>query len=198
VVLGVNLNNASGLLVEYDIAINGPDSQLEALRAGKMKPHGSWWAYRSLRSATAVLRSLDGDPVRDEADPVVLADALPRISRLQTVKCSPQDDARSSRTVNMRANCPPKFLQRELEILDPSAVVAFGNESWAALDSIGMMRTTTDGPNVWRALLTHDDRAREVFWLPHPASNGSLWEKSHKALLASLRKRPAVTSGSRP
>lgn len=197
VVLGVNLNNASGLLVEYDIAINGPKSQLEALRASKKKPHGSWWAYRSLRSARAVLCSLDGQPVRDEADPVAVADTLLRVSRLQAVKCSPQDGARSSRTANMDANCPPKFLQRELEILNPRAVVAFGNESWGALDSIGAMRITTGGPNVWRALLTQGDRTREVFWLPHPASNGSLWEKSHNSLLASLRQRPAVASASR-
>ena len=191
VVLGVNLNHASGLLVEYDIALNGPLSQLGRLRAGKRNPHGSQWAYRSLRSAAAVVRSLRGLRPLDERDPSSLADVLLETARLQAVKCSPKDALRSSRTLAMRANCPPMFLRYELEILDPVAVVAFGDETWNALGSVADLHVTTDGPHVWRAVI-NGSPDREVFWLPHPASYGHLWPTAHKALIRSLTHRPAL------
>src|SRR3954453_9433673 len=55
-VLGINLRDASGLYVEYQIA----SWQLEVLGDGGYKVHNSWWAYRSARTAAAALRSLAG------------------------------------------------------------------------------------------------------------------------------------------
>src|SRR5438552_1766992 len=52
-VLGINLRNASGLFVEYEIAYR----QLKSLGDGMQCLEGSPWAYRSVRSAAAVLKS---------------------------------------------------------------------------------------------------------------------------------------------
>jgi len=93
VILGINLKNASGLYIEYKIA----REQRRELLAGRERIHNSVWAYRSLRSAAAVMRSMAGREDLDVADPRQLATVLDTIARVQAVKCSAKDGRRSAR-----------------------------------------------------------------------------------------------------
>lgn len=191
VVLGINLREASGLYVEYEIARR----QLERLRAGHMKAHGSWWAYRSTRSAAAVLRSMAGNPDLDVADPVELAGTLDETSRLQAVKCSSKDGARSARTPEMKSNCPPRYLRRELAVVRPAALISFGQEAWRAVEVIGKIDESVGGEDFSRSTVRVDEVSFEMVWLHHPSSVGYLWQRSFDLLLTNLRRHPITAAG---
>lgn len=141
VVLGSNLREASGLYVEYEIA----HTQLEMLESGHEKPHNSWWAYRSSRSAAAVMCSLGGHRELDVSEPAALAPVLDGTARVQAVKCSSKDGALSERTAEMSGNCPPRYLRRELAVLEPRVVVALGDEAWSAVELIGDIDESVGG-----------------------------------------------------
>jgi hypothetical protein len=186
VVLGINLRDASDLYVEYEIAWK----QLQTLEAGGMKPHGSWWAYRSARSAAAVLRSIAGERDLDVEDPAVLAEVLDATARLQAIKCSARDGARSARTPEMSRNCPPRYLRREIRVVRPSVLVSFGYEAWDAIEAIGHIDESVGHASFSRSLVRVDDLAFEMVWLHHPSAPGTLWQKSFDLLLENLEHHP--------
>jgi hypothetical protein len=190
-VVGLNLRDAGGLLCEFEIAAPtagdpalGAHSQWSALKAGRRMVHGSPWAYRSLRSAGLVHDWLRGDCPIDRDDPRLLADVLELTARLQAVKCSPQDDARSTPTPAMTSNCPPFLLVEELQVLKPGAIVAFGLDVYDVLQRVGD-HAIEDGNDflAWGHIET-SERQVPVFWLYHPA--GRYWRNSHDALLKHL------------
>ncbi len=188
VVLGVNLREASGMYVEYEIARTQP----AWLKAGCKKPHNSWWAYRSCRSAAAVLRSIAGARAEelDVAEPEELAEVLDTTARVQAVKCSSKDGARSERTDEMNANCPPRCLRRELAVLRPAALVAFGDETWSAMERIGQIDEAVGGTDFSRSIVHVDGHEFEMVWLRHPSSVGRRWERSFELLLGNLAAAP--------
>lgn len=190
-VLGVNLREASGLFVEYEIA----SGQLEHLSAGGYKPHGSWWAYRTARSAAAVMRSMAKEAVIDVTDPAHLTTMLDGIARVQAVKCSPEGVGRSDRTHAMDANCPPRYLGRELAVLRPRALMAFGQETWDAIERTGVIEESVWGDDFSRSSVSVEDLSFEMFWLHHPADIGDRWQRSHNLLLSTLQQRPIARKG---
>jgi hypothetical protein len=185
-VLGINLRNASGLYVEYEIAYR----QLDSLENGRERLDHSPWAYRSIRSAAALLRSLARETELDEEDPTKLVGVLDSIARLQSVKCSPKDGGRSARPAAMGRNCPPRYLRRELGVLRPSVLISFGLDAWYAMEAIGTIDESVEGPNFSRSTVTVDDLSFEMFWLNHPSAPEGYWVTSHGALLEELRKHP--------
>jgi hypothetical protein len=185
-VLGINLRDASGLFVEYEIA----STQFECFEAGHERPHGSWWAYRSMRSAAAVLRSMAGDAQLDVQDPVALAPVLDETARVQAVKCSSKDGARSARTPEMNANCPSRYLRRELGVLRPRVLIGFGMEVWDAVDGIAEIDESVWGDDFSRSVVRIDDLAFEMLWLHHPASVGDTWQRSFELLKSNLSEQP--------
>jgi hypothetical protein len=194
-VLGMNLRDAGGLLVEYEISCRsgGEQSQLARLDAGYREAHGSPFGYRATRSAAAALDWVGCREVQDEEVPAMLSAALQRTARLQHVKCSPADGARSSPTEAMTRNCPPMLLARELAILRPSVLLTFGDDVRLSLEAMPEY-AVTDGTDwlSWGQLTLGDTRS-EVFSLYHPAAAQNYWANSHADLLAELRsrKRPA-------
>jgi hypothetical protein len=190
VVVGINLREASGLLIEYEIALE-ECGQIDVLRNGGYKPHDSWWAYRSSRTAAAVMRSLESADVLDDPDPRIVGEAIDRYARVQAVKCSPKDGWLSSRTQAMRDNCPSQYLRAELRLLEPRAIVLCGDEPWMALERVGDIDVTLDGPLAWRGRWQGADQSAEVFWVPHPSSYGKRWQLAHEALVRDLAVRPA-------
>jgi hypothetical protein len=192
VVLGINLRDASGLYVEYEIAAR----QLEVLAAGGYKVHNSWWAYRSARSAAAALRSLAGADEFDIENPSELAPVLDATARLQAVKCSSRDGARSARTAEMNANCPPRYLARALAVLRPAVLVSFGLETWYAIERIGQVDESIGGEHFSRSTVCVEGIEFEMVWLHHPAAVGrDAWRLSHELLLDNLHAQPI---GSQP
>ena len=188
VVLGINLREASGLYVEYEIA----STQLERLQAGHKKPHGSWWAYRSTRAAAAVMRSMSGDNRLDVPDAVDLAGTLDETARFQAVKCSSKDGARSARTPDMNRNCPPRYLRRELAVLRPAALIGFGLETWNAVKRIGEIDESVGCDDFSRSAVRLDGLAFEMMWLHHPSSVGDRWQRSFELLLDNLAEQPVA------
>jgi hypothetical protein len=187
--IGMNLRDAGGLLTEYEISARsgGAGSQTSCLEMGQKTAHGSPWAYGSLRSSGAVADWLAGQPIRDRTDPKELVAVLEQTARLQAVKCSPDDGARSTPTPAMVAECPSFLLSDELERLRPAAVVGFGLDVY---DALGRLGAIADGGD-YLAWGRFETRGRQipVFWLYHPS--GRYWSHSHAALLAHLDLTPA-------
>ncbi|MGH2853406.1 MAG: uracil-DNA glycosylase family protein [Solirubrobacteraceae bacterium] len=173
--------------VEYAIA----ERAIEVLEQGQRKPHGSWFAYRSMATALAALASLDGhDPV-EQPTPQDAATAYERVARVQAVKCSPTHD-RSRPTQAMMLNCPERFARRELEMLDPGVLVALGGDAKAALGLLGEASWSEHCDQFHRGTVVLAGSDVEVLALPHPASHGSRWATGQQELVASVRARPLL------
>jgi hypothetical protein len=185
-VLGINLREASGLFVEWEIAYG----QFLALETGGQRAHGSPWAERSCRAAAAVFRSQAGRPDLDADDARELARTLDRIARLQTVKCSPRDGGRSGRTDPMKCDCPPRYLRRELAVLRPGVLLSFGLETWDAVDLMGSIDESVGNEYFSRSAVTIDDLTLEMLWLNHPSGRGDRWQASYRLMLEELTLRP--------
>ena len=198
-VVAVNLRYDGGdwdLAVEHRVA-TGAWGQEEMLRAGRRRAHHSPFAWRSLTGAAAILRSGEGrTPVEAEGGDE-LAQTLLRTARLQSVKCSPNDHRRSQRSRAMRELCPPRFLRSEIEILEPGVLLAFGGEARSALERSGEVVYREQERGFLRGSYRGVDHQAEVFVLAHPAARGATWQRSQRALLASLvrrRSQPTPTS----
>lgn len=190
--VSLNINNAERkddgwwtIGVEYAIA----EAAIDVLERGGYRPHRSWFAYRSMATALAVLASLDGhDPV-EQPTPQEAAGAYERVARVQAVKCSPTHD-RSRPTKAMGLNCPERFARRELEMLGPGVLVALGGDAKAAVGLLGEAVWSEHRSQFHRGKITLAQSEIEVLALPHPASRGSRWTTGQQELVASLRPRP--------
>ena len=187
VVAAINLRDAGGLLEEYAItcASAGEASQISRLRAGRRTAHGSKIAYASACSAGAIINAMDGLPQTD-CDEAELASVLERTARIQAVKCSPHDGVRSSPNKDMRRNCPPFLMTRELTILRPSCVLTLGDTPWRAIYE--MQQYADDGytHNMSWGTLRLDGLEVRIVSLYHPAAARNLWAKGHAEMLAKL------------
>lgn len=195
-VLGMNLRYNRGpwkFGTEHEIATNSESGQLVRLRAGK-RSHGSNWAYATMTDVAAVLRSRRGDAREDRPGREERAQALLESARLQAVKCSPSG-GRSSPTGEMNRNCPPQFLKKELEVLRPSALLAYGRPTHGALFELGGLVVEEDvaASGFRRAALRVGVDGISVFLMTHPASAG--WHRSRRELVASLKRRPVSSDG---
>jgi hypothetical protein len=191
VVVAINLRDASGLLVEYAITCaTAGDSQITRLASGHRTAHHSRLAYGTARSAAAVLDSVTAREVSDSERPHELVEALTRTARLQAVKCSPADDARSTPTPAMRRHCPPLLLARELELLSPGCVLTFGDLPWRAIRNVPGYEETDWADHVSIGVLRGAEREATVYSLAHPATG--LWDRGHAQLLAHLRGEPLL------
>ncbi len=184
-ILGLNLNDAGALDIEYQISSGFEDGQsvAERLAGGHRTAHNSPFGYRSLRSAAAVEDWLNERTVQDREDAAELVDVLQRTARLQAVKCSPQDRLRSTPTDAMVANCPNYLLERELEVLRPGVIVAFGNKVASALTQLGYDPKEGTDYLSW-GTVDIGARAYTVVWLYHPS--GRYWDDSQQELLREL------------
>ncbi len=185
-VLGMNLRFGGEdweFAMDHRIARDANGGQESRLRAGK-RAHGSYWATGTMRDVAALTRSGRGDSPLEPANRDELGDALLSVARLQAVKCSPVG-GRSSPKPEMLSHCPSAFLARELAVLRPGALLAYGRPAEGALRSVGQLslRPAVDGFR--RGTLIHGAEKQEVFLLTHPAHPG--WHRAHGALLASLR-----------
>jgi uracil DNA glycosylase superfamily protein len=191
-VVALNLRDAGGLFVEYEITCvtAGEASQINSMASGRRMAHGSRMAYASARSAAAIQDWASGKPIRDRHDPVDLVDALNSSVRLQAVKCSPQDGARSTPTDAMSANCPSLLLAAELEILKPRCVLTLGATAWRAIESVpGYAEEGWADRISWGRVHTYAGEYIVVA-LDHPAAGG-LWDRGHEQLLKHLCSRSA-------
>ena len=111
-------------------------------------------------------------------------------SLVQAVKCSSKDGARSERTDEMNANCPPRYLRREFAVLRPGALVAFGDETWGAMERIGKIDEAVGGTDFSRSIVQVDDHEFAMVWLRHPSSVGRRWERSFELMLENLAAAP--------
>ena len=134
--VSLNINNAEKkddgwwtIGVEYAIA----ETAIKVLEQGGYRPHRSWFAYRSMATALAVLVSVDGhDPV-EQPTPQEAAAAYERVARVQAIKCSPTHN-RSQPTKAMQVNCPERFARRERNCSRPEF----------SLHSVGMRKRRLD------------------------------------------------------
>ncbi len=188
-VLGMNLRFGNGdweFAVEHRIALDPQHGQKQALRTNR-RAHRSHWAKGTMQDVAAVLRSRRGDEDVGMSTPAERASALLVSARIQAVKCSPAR-GRSSPTPAMNTNCPRRFLPKEIDILKPSVVLAYGRPAHDALATLGAMTAHEKVERFRRSSLTHAGSAFTVFLLTHPAHGG--WHATHDALVASLKAHP--------
>ena len=190
-VLGLNLRYGGGdteFAAEHRIAREPQWGQEEALR-GRHKAHGSPWAAATMRDAAAVSRAQRGlDP--ETRDPDELAETLLSTSRVQIVKCSPIG-GRSSPEPAMIANCPRRYLAREIAVLQPKALLVYGRAAHGALPELGKLVIEEEDGGFRRGEVQPTPSERViVLLLTHPSNGG--WRRAHDALVRSLRARPAI------
>lgn len=189
-VLGMNLRYAGAdweFAMEYRIVGDPKFGQEVSLRAGK-RAHGSYWATGTMRDVAAVLRSRRRESKVETRAPGELANALLESARVQAVKCSPIG-GRSTPEPAMSTNCPQLFLRKELAMLCPSVLLAYGRSVHGALSHLGELRITERAGSFQRGTLDVEGGRVEVFLLTHPAHGG--WHAAHRALVESLTSHAA-------
>jgi hypothetical protein len=195
VALGMNLNDASGLARSFDI-VAGDIDELGQGRSrvtygySSREYRGSDFPYRSTRTVALVLDWLDGRPATDREPPEELAPLIDRTIRLQTVKCSPQNDASSKPTNKMWENCPPLLLEDELRIAHPQAVVGFGGDVRWSVERMAGYQALRQRGRAWHGVLQIDAEPVPVFFVPHPSARGQSWPAGHADLAALLNESP--------
>ena len=139
--VGLNLNHAGGwwsITVEYAVKA----AEIPGLEQGRRATQNhSRFAYRSAATVMAVLASRDGVSPVESPDPHDAPAAFQRVALVQAVKCAPLND-RSWPTDEMRSNCPPRYLARELEILEPAVLIALGEDAKWGIEQAGAVRWT--------------------------------------------------------
>jgi hypothetical protein len=183
-VVGINTNDATDPLVEYDIT----ERDIAAFRAGRTAGASSRskFAYYTARSAHALITARTGGTVTDEENPAALVDAVLATARFQSVKCSPLNEMRSQPTAPMATNCPPRFLQRELDLLKPRVLLAFGQPVRWALARIGA-EISDERADLGVGTLARDWGTVEVYCLHHPAAHAPHnWHASQEQLINRL------------
>jgi len=153
----------------------------------KISRFGSAYPYRSTARAAAVCASLDGDQLVERPPAESLPAVLERICRLQLVKCMPVDSVvvRGAPSRSMRQHCPPRFLYREIEVLQPVAVIGFGNDVYFALEAMPEVHWRSGSDYLCRGTLRTGEHQATVLWLPHPTTGR--WPRGQQALIRSLR-----------
>jgi hypothetical protein len=190
--VALNINSAEAVwwaapTEEYAIA----GHVIDGLGEGRKQIwRGSSFHYRAMASALAILTSADGAEPTIAPAPQEAATAMQRVARVQAVKCSPLKD-RSYPTKDMQDNCPPRFAQHELSVLQPGSLLALGVEARIAVELLGDVSWARPRSGFLRGSIRIKGRTSEVFVVPHPNSWGSHWPRAQAALVRSLKSRPA-------
>ena len=192
-VLGMNFNEAEGIAMSFRLA----NWECQAFAEGKKQMdyasegyRGTNFAYRSTRSAGLVVDFADGAAIRDRREPAALVEILNRIVRLQTVKCSPHNEAWSSPTRAMWARCPPMLIADELSVARPRHVIAFGVEVRHALTRLPTFHVRARTQRLHVGTLEIPSGEVEVYMLDHPRAL-AYWPASHASLKRYLRRARA-------
>lgn len=149
--------------------------------------------YGFLATAAAVLASLgdEGPMVEPEPESLYEMATTERVARVQLVKCRPVDPPVSGGAPSpaMCDLCAPRFLWKELDVLRPGVLVAFGDDAFKALDARDEVKWRC-GTDHCRGTLHYDsDRRTILLWLWHPSRVGK-WKQSQRALVRSLERKP--------
>lgn len=149
--------------------------------------------YGFLATAAAVLASLSGEPPMVEPEPELLYEmgTIERVARVQLVKCTPVDPPVKGGAPSsaMCERCPPGFLWKELDILLPHVLVAFGDDAFKALDARDEVKWRC-GADHCRGTLDYGSGGQAILlWLWYPSRLGK-WKRSQEALVRSLQRKP--------
>jgi hypothetical protein len=189
-ILGINFNDAYGIAEAFALA----HWELRNFARGRKRMtydspgyRGSDFAYRSTRSAGLLIDVLDGVDVTDRERSEELVAVLNRVVRLQTIKCSPENDALSKPTGGMWENCPPMLLADEFAIARPRFIVAFGGDVRWALERLpGFSPEPAQEERLHCGVFAVGGTSAGVFMLDHPRSR--YWPASHASLVTHLQR----------
>lgn len=176
------------LLNEYEITAK----TLANLLAGNERSDGSLFAYRSTRSVASVIDVVSGRSITDRTDPVELAVFVLQTARLQAVKCAPRDTDHTAPYDAMYRPCWETFLQQELDLLRPRAILSLGRKFSQWVLHPLFETPTAHGDGVETTTLERDWGTVDVYTIYHPSGRGDDWERSHTRLLEVLREQQPV------
>jgi len=176
------------LIEEFVISGN----QRTSLVGGKRSAARSrfWWG--SMASAAALVASLRGAPLVARPEPHDVAPVLDEVARVQAVKCSPLG-RRSNPSREMTRRCPKRFLLRELEILEPAAMLCLGSAARGALGEGIDIQWREWEDNFQRGTCVLDGGRADVLVVPHPGGAWARWPAGQDKLVASLSAEPLRT-----
>jgi hypothetical protein len=180
--LAHNLREAGGLLVEMKVAGEVRDT----LMGGGSKPHGSWFAFRSMQAVAAVIASARGEKPKEALPtPESLIEPLDSCARFQAVKCSPFDGGDSRPSDAMESLCPDDYLLDDLRLARPGTLIVLGAPARRAVTRL------FDGEWVETPGMTHgsvavDSNQLDVFCLAHPSARRGEWDRSWERFIAVL------------
>jgi hypothetical protein len=191
VLVGLNLRlewTESTVAIEYLIA-EGDRAQFQAGR--RQSDYRSNFPYRSMCAAAAIIASREGGVPVLAPSPQSLEAVMDQVARAQLVKCNPNSDVafRGAPSAQMCRRCPQRFLFQELNVLQPGALVIFGQDAFDAMSDHGGVRWRRNSGYFCRGTFEFADAAPELFWLPY--TSGSTWSRGYPTLIRSLRSRPA-------
>ena len=192
--LGLNLYGFGGLEA-LEVCARGAQREIGSGRRsvtfGNVRYRTNYWHRLAVYSAMLIDRQWairDGEVFCEES---ALASAWQRLARVfdeiaiaELVKCSPPW-ARSKPTAEMLTNCPRRFAEAEIQILNPTIVLCIGHVTSRHLVSTN--RGRNEIVSVERVILANEEQT--VVTVPHPNSYGgtstSLWVRLAEALMAS-------------
>jgi hypothetical protein len=180
---------------EYAIA----SSASEAFEKGSKRVGRSLFFWNMVSSVGAVIASMDGKAPTFYPDGVNESAMRPlaRAARVQSVKCSPASQ-RSEPTTAMNSNCPSLFAAREIDVLEPSVILAMGVPARECVKALSPQEISWDDlpyPKGYkRGRVKLNGRLTEILWTYHPSAPG-VWRTSQDHLVTDLEFSPLRSLG---
>lgn len=178
-IAAINFVDWGGLWGNWQIR----EGQLDALREGKRKVHGSDLPYAAGAFAHAIRTGITGQEIAPDplCPPDEAAEALEQCSFTQSVKCSPAPARhRSEPYYPMELNCPREYLLDEIRMLRPAVLILLGQMPADRLRTLTRSSRWQNLPDLDHGYLELGETSVEVFGLHHPSYRG--WRRSYRAL----------------
>ena len=179
--IGINMNAFGGLGAQW-WKIRGAIRKLEGGQRVQ-------FYFRAGAYFASVLRALAHDQPNSDPTPESAAIGWEGCSFLEAVKCSPIGSA-SRPEKSMWKNCPPRYLEAELEVLAPRVVLTLGVGVGNVAQEMPGFTQTDDGEGFARGVATVADTKVEILRCRHPGRSERLWRASYDSLHASLERHP--------
>ena len=169
--LGINGNRWGGLSSTWWMTRSDIEHRRGHLNLGTVKTSTNAFYAKVARFLRPLLDPETEFSPSASVDRAGTADVWEQVAYLQSVKCSPDQGDRGSPTDTMVANCPPRYLAKELERIDPSVLLVIGKGTWwSVAEALGGKPPDGDRYADRRSIGLKGGRELDVFYVVHPGN----------------------------